>query len=128
MNNDELLSALAGKLQADPRLVAPCWARLVVVGNVEDSSESMHGFRIDTHGKAHPVAPSDIQIFALLRALRDAMAASDHKGRPWLTCLLAVTASGAIEGQFEYSDAHRWRITPDNFIARSREIVSWGAK
>ena len=128
MSNDELLYALAGKLLADPRLVAPGWARLVVVGDVEDSSESMHGFRIDTHGKAHPVSPSDIDIFALLRALRDAMAASDGAGRRWLTCLLAVTASGAIEGEFEYADAHRWSITPENYIARSREIASWGAK
>ena len=56
------------------------------------------------------------------------MAASDSAGKRWLTCLLAVAASGAIEGEFEYADAHRWSIAPDNYIARSREIAFWGAK
>lgn len=74
------------------------------------------------------VSPSDIDIFGLLRALRDAMVASDSAGKRWLTCLLAVTASRAIEGEFEFADAHSRSITPENYIARSREIASWGAK
>ena len=122
MTKDEALVQLCGLLVADPRVAADGWSKIVVAGVVGDSHERMHGYRFDAEGGSRPITTGDAQVLDLLRALRDAMAASDPA--PWVACLLKIESSGRIAADFEYGDAARWHVTPANHEQRRREFAS----
>ncbi len=120
---DELMERLARAVAADAALLLDGWQHLVLVSHIDARTPDLTGFCYLADGRALPVAPAEFDIFDVLVALRDAMAAADH-GPRWQAALFRVTrAGGTVTAEFDYDDPTRWVVTPANVAARAREFA-----
>lgn len=125
MNKDELLLAMCRRLVGDAEVVGPGeWSKVVMVGVVEKGSARLFGFTFDAQGDCEAAAPRGGDALDLLRELRNAMAAADVAKKPWVSCLLKISAAGKIGAEFEYKDLSRWAVTPANHAQRVAEFAA----
>lgn len=121
MDRDALLHQVAATLAGDPSLLLDGWTHLVVVSVIDAGTPDMTGFCFTHDGKATPVAPSDFEVFDVILQLRTAMAEADGTD-PWVAALIRIgRATGSLRAEFEYGDAHRWAVTPQNVRQRAAE-------
>ena len=117
-----LLNRLANIVATDSSLLKDGWTHLVLVSVIDSGTPDMTGFCYAA-GKAVPVSPRDFSIFDVLEDLRRAMAAQDG-GKPWVSALFRVDrASGKLVADFEYDNATRWSVTPQNVTERAKEFA-----
>ena len=123
MNENEDLIALFKALFNDPKVATqPGWQKLVLIGSVEGSTR-IAGYSFDLAGNYKPVSP-DLDSLLLLRDLHKSMRANNPNGRGWKSCLLRIARNGEVNADFEYSDAARWEVTPNNLEKRIKEFAA----
>lgn len=122
MNQDELLIALCKAVLKETEPL-PGWTKLILVGEVDDGSAGMGGYGFDMAGKWKATSPRG-QSLDLLEQLHACMTASNPTGRSWVACLLRISHQGEVGVDFEYSNADRWAVTPDNLEQRIAEFAA----
>jgi hypothetical protein len=114
-----LVQTIAG----DAELMKDGWTHLTLVSVTDGRSQDVTGFCYTDQGKAIPVSPSDVAIFDVLKELRRSMAQADGKP-PWVSALFrAERETGKVTSEFEYTNAGRWAVTPQNVRARATEFA-----
>lgn len=97
------------------------WEKLVLRVHIGEGHCGGGGYFFDAQGKYHATSP-DSESLESFEELREVMAAEES--RAWLSALIVIAADGALDVQFEYDDADRWRVTPDNYQTRIAEFAA----
>lgn len=123
LKKDELLVALCQHMLREFELVEG-WHKLIAVGRVGAGHTGMSGYSFDLTGNWEAGAPDGFDTLRTLKQLCQSMATDSPTGRPWVTCLLRIARSGAVGADFEYTDADRWAVKPDNLEQRIAEFAA----
>ena len=116
-----LVQDLAQLLAGDEGYSAQPWQSLVMVGEVVPGRTSMNGFVYLDNGQAVPASPRSMQALKKLKEVSAAMQA--ESGKRWLACVVRIDRpSGKVDIHFEYDDAERWLITPQNVAGMAETL------
>lgn len=80
----------------------------------------MFGYSYDAQSAVKLMAPS-VDTLLTFRELHRAMDDTDPAGRPWVACMIRLSAAGDAAVEFEYDDPNRWAHTPRNYEQRIAE-------
>ena len=123
MTKDLLLREIAETILANEKMTPEDWTRIVVRVVIEDERTGITGLVYSDDRAHHSVVPRDPSPVTLFVKLRTCMAKEDKHHKPWLVSIVQLDRHGedvAMDFQFEYDNADRWAITPDNL----EEIVN----
>ena len=119
------LQTLKALLLEDPEVISlRDWAKLVIVGVVQDRSTQFFGYCFDARGEWEAAAPRNSTALELLRSVREEMRQAHPLGEAWISCLIVVTVEGRFELIPEYERADRWAIKPSNLAERIEQFRS----
>ncbi len=116
---DRLLQNVAALIVQDEKYRDRSWDAMSLVAIVTDTGVDMSGFSYREGAKPQPGTPRNGEIMDKLRTLRT-LTQRDGQA-PWKAVLMQIKKPDMnIRVVFEYDDAGRWKITPQN-LADIRE-------
>lgn len=116
---DELIQEIGAAIIEDPAATEMEWESLVVVAHL-DGGFSLFGYAY-REGGHEPFSPDGDELFELFPELQDAMA--EGEAHVWKACRYAITKPDMdVDIDFEFDDAGRWRVTPDNIETMPEQL------
>lgn len=111
-------------LSKDPKVTAqPGWTKLVLIGEAGTGRARMFGYSYNADGACRLMAPN-VDMLLAFRSLYRSMHDVDPSGRPWVACMIRLSAAGDAALEFEYDDSQRWDHTPANYERRIAEYAA----
>lgn len=116
---DELIQEIGSAIVEDPAIADLEWDSVAVVAHL-DGGFSLFGY-LYREGENEPFSPEDDELFELFPELQDAMAeGEEHR---WKACLYTIAKPDMdVDVDFEFDDASRWRVTPDNIDTMPEQL------
>ena len=108
-----LMHQIADLIVHDEKYRGRVWDSMSLAAIITDTCVDMSGFSYVDGAKPHPGTPRNGEIMDKLRQLR-AMTQRDGE-LAWKAVLVQIRkATKSIQIWFEYDDANRWKVTPQN--------------
>ncbi|WP_195822593.1 hypothetical protein [Roseobacter sp. MH60115] len=124
---DEALHAIALLIAQDEKYVDREWDAMSLVAIVTDTSVDMTGFSYVAGEKPKPGTPRNGDIMDQLVQFRQLKRRDGNA--PWKAVLIQIVkAEMRIGITFEYDDAQRWKVTPDNLVRMREKLRPFFAK
>ncbi|MGQ4600446.1 hypothetical protein [Nocardia sp. R6R-6] len=96
------------------------WDALALVVNL-DGVASMYGYTYTDNGDWSANLPASIGFLEKMKEFRSATSVLGEND--WKACLIQVKRDDmSLNVEYEYDDADRWCITPDNYEQRIEEL------
>ncbi|MGQ4615161.1 hypothetical protein [Nocardia sp. R7R-8] len=96
------------------------WDSLALVANL-DGAASMYGYTYTDNGEFSANVPAGVGFLEKMKEFREATGVRGEND--WKACLIQIKrADMSLNVEYEYDDADRWRVTPDNYAQRIEEL------
>lgn len=120
---DDDVIELGRLVSSHPAYADTDWSYIALVATFAEGRRSMFGYVFFADGRWEAKLPRDRDrsVMRAFRKLHERMTVADGFG--WLQCLLEISRQDqTVAVQFEYDDANRWSVTPDNLEERIGEL------